>query len=51
MTDRAVSSIWLIDTATGRETPLAGQDGPAFSPRWSPDGARLAYVSAAGGSA
>ncbi|WP_338424735.1 S9 family peptidase [Sphingopyxis kveilinensis] len=50
MTDRAVSSIWLIDTATGRETPLAGQDGPAFSPRWSPDGARLAYVSAAGGS-
>lgn len=51
MTDRAVSSIWLIDTATGRETPLAGQDGPAFSPRWSPDGSRLAYVSAAGGSA
>ncbi|MGV3729286.1 MAG: S9 family peptidase [Sphingopyxis sp.] len=51
MTDRAVSSIWLIDTATRRETPLAGQDGPAFSPRWSPDGARLAYVSAAGGSA
>ncbi|WP_188237878.1 alpha/beta hydrolase family protein [Sphingopyxis sp. LK2115] len=51
MTDRAVSSIWLIDTATGREIPLAGQDGPAFSPRWSPDGSRLAYVSAAGGSA
>ncbi|MEQ8311706.1 MAG: S9 family peptidase [Sphingopyxis sp.] len=51
MTDRAVSSIWLIDAATGRETPLAGQDGSAFSPRWSPDGSRLAYVSAAGGSA
>jgi dipeptidyl aminopeptidase/acylaminoacyl peptidase len=24
MTDRAVSSIWLIDTATGEETPIAG---------------------------
>ena len=50
MQDRAVSSIWMIDTATGRQTPLAGQDGDAFSPRWSPDGTRLAYVSTAGGS-
>lgn len=49
MTDRAVSSIWLIDTATGAEVPLAGHDGGAFSPRWSADGKRLAYVSTAGG--
>jgi dipeptidyl aminopeptidase/acylaminoacyl peptidase len=51
MTDRAVSSIWLIDTATGEETPLAGRAGGAFSPRWSPDGKRIAFASAEGGSA
>lgn len=51
MTDRAVSSIWLIDTATGEETPVAGRSGGAFSPRWSPDGKRLAFASAEGGSA
>ena len=49
MTDRAVSSIWLIDTATGEETPLGSAEGATFSPRWSPDGKRLAYVSTAGG--
>lgn len=51
MTDRTVNSIWLIDTATGEETPVAGRAGGAFAPRWSPDGKRLAYVSAEGGSA
>ncbi|SEH17365.1 Dipeptidyl aminopeptidase/acylaminoacyl peptidase [Sphingopyxis sp. YR583] len=50
MSDRAVSSIWLIDTTTGEETPVAGRSGGAFSPRWSPDGKRLAYVSTEGGS-
>lgn len=51
MTDRAVSSIWLIDTTTGEETPLAGRQGGAFAPRWSPDGKRLAFASTEGGSA
>jgi len=50
MTDRAVSAIWLIDTRTGKEVPIAGRDGDAFSPRWSPDGGRLAYASTEGGS-
>jgi len=50
MSDRAVSTLWLIDTRTGVEVPLAGADGDAFSPRWSPDGERLAYVSTQGGS-
>lgn len=51
MSDRAVSSIWLIDTRTGRETPLAGRNGDAFSPRWSPSGDRLAYASTEAGGA
>ncbi|OBV10597.1 alpha/beta hydrolase family protein [Erythrobacter dokdonensis] len=52
MADRARSAIWLIDTRTGEEVPLAGgPDANAFAPRWSPDGTRLAYVSTASGGA
>lgn len=50
MSDRAVSSIWLIDTRTGEEVPIAGRNGDAFGPRWSPSGDRLAYASTEGGS-
>lgn len=49
MTDRARSSIWLIDTATGRQVPLVTGTGSHNDPRWSPDGTRLAYVSSAEG--
>ncbi|MEC8178629.1 MAG: prolyl oligopeptidase family serine peptidase, partial [Pseudomonadota bacterium] len=45
------SAIWLVDASTGEEKPVAGQDGNAFSPRWSPSGDRLAFVSTNGGSA
>ncbi|WP_108791784.1 prolyl oligopeptidase family serine peptidase [Erythrobacter sp. Alg231-14] len=51
MTDRAQSAIWMIDTSTGEETPVAGSEGGAFAPRWSPDGTRLAYVSVESGNA
>jgi dipeptidyl aminopeptidase/acylaminoacyl peptidase len=51
MTDRARSSIWLINVATGEQRPLAAGTGDHFNPRWSPDGRRLAYVSSAEGGA
>jgi dipeptidyl aminopeptidase/acylaminoacyl peptidase len=43
MTDRARSTIWLVDIATGKQQPLVAGTGHHFSPRWSPDGTRLAY--------
>jgi dipeptidyl aminopeptidase/acylaminoacyl peptidase len=46
MTDKARSTIWLVDAATGQQHPLFAGSGSYSSPRWSPDGARLAYVAA-----
>ncbi len=51
MTDKARNTIWLVDVATGQQHPLVAGAGSYFSPRWSRDGDRLAYVGADGGSA
>ena len=51
MTDKARSSIWLVTLATGEQRPIAAGTGDSFSPRWSPDGRRLAYASTAEGGA
>lgn len=48
MTDKIVPSIWLVNTASGEQRPLAAGPGAHVSPRWSPDGKRLAYVSSDG---
>ena len=48
MSDNEVPSIWLVDVASGRQTPLVAGRGSHRSPRWSPDGKRLAYVSSDG---
>ncbi|MCL6741779.1 S9 family peptidase [Sphingomonas sp. RB56-2] len=45
MTDKIRSSIWLINIGSGEQRPIAAGTGDHFSPRWSPDGGRLAYVS------
>lgn len=51
MSDRIRSTIWLVDTRTGTHAPIVAGPGSHSSPRWSPDGGRLAYVSAAEGQA
>lgn len=45
MTDRGRNAIWLIDAQSGTQTPLAAATGSHSSPRWSPEGDRIAYVS------
>ena len=51
MTDRMRPTIWLVDTRSGEQMPLAAGPGAHSQPRWSPDGKRLAYISTAEGSA
>ena len=50
MTDKARNTLWAVDVASGQQRPLVAGPGNYFSPVWSPDGSRLAYVAADGGS-
>jgi dipeptidyl aminopeptidase/acylaminoacyl peptidase len=49
MIDNGRPSIWLVDAASGAQTPLVVDEAANFAPRWSPDGSRLAYVAAGAG--
>jgi dipeptidyl aminopeptidase/acylaminoacyl peptidase len=50
MTDRARRNLWIVDASGANNRPLRSEARNFSSPRWSPDGTRLAYVSAADGS-
>ena len=50
MTDRARRNLWIVDADGSNNRPLRSESRNFSSPRWSPDGTRLAYVSAAEGS-
>ena len=49
-TDRRYSNIWLVKTDGSDLRPLTAGAWSETSPRWSPDGTRLLYVSNRGGS-
>ncbi len=50
MTDRARRNLWMVNADGTNNRPLRSEAKNFMSPRWSPDGTRLAYVSAAEGS-
>ncbi len=50
MTDRNISNIWLINYDGTQNRPLSTGDKSHYSPRWSPDGEKLAYISGREGS-
>src|SRR2546429_5415642 len=43
--NRSVSRIWLVEVATGANRQLTQGPGSDRSPRWSPDGKTLAFLS------
>ena len=49
MTDKRYSNLWIINTDGTDHRPLTTGNRSDVSPRWSPDGARLAYLSDADG--
>jgi acylaminoacyl-peptidase len=51
MTDRRYSNLWLLKTDGTDHRPLTSGKYNETTPRWSPDGTRLAYLSNRSGSA
>jgi len=43
MTDRARRNLWMVDADGSNNRPLRSESKSFMSPRWSPDGTRLAY--------
>lgn len=49
MKDRTRSNIWTVSTSDGDHRPILSSKSSYSSPRWSPSGDRLAYVTGAEG--
>jgi acylaminoacyl-peptidase len=49
MTDRARSNLWIVGSNGADHRPLLSGTDSYSSPRWSPDGERVAYVASAEG--
>jgi len=50
MTDQRIDKLWMVNTDGSTHRPLASGNYSVSSPRWSPEGDRIAYVSTEGGS-
>jgi dipeptidyl aminopeptidase/acylaminoacyl peptidase len=50
MTDSVRSNLWMINSNGAQHRPVLSGRNSFSSPRWSPDGKRLAYITAAEGS-
>jgi dipeptidyl aminopeptidase/acylaminoacyl peptidase len=50
MSDRTRSYLWRIDADGNNHRPLLSNNDNAYSPRWSPEGNRLAFISSSTGS-
>ena len=46
--DKSSSQIWIIPETGGEAIPMTAKDASSSSPRWSPDGKYLAFLSARG---
>src|SRR6266478_2193495 len=49
LTDKRYSNLWTINTDGSDHRPLTTGNRADVSPRWSPDGTRIAYLSDADG--
>jgi dipeptidyl aminopeptidase/acylaminoacyl peptidase len=48
--DRSETRVWMIPTVGGEALPMTAAGNSAWSPRWSPDGKHLSFLSSRNGS-
>ena len=51
MNDRSMSRLWILNADGSQHRKLTNREVNESSPRWSPDGSRIAFVSASDGGA